>query len=120
MTTMRPETSAGIPIEEFVDGNTLIVRAEIPGIDPDRDVEINVSDNMLHIRAERQQATEVVEEQGLARQEFEYGSFSRAVALPAGTKEDDIEARYRDGILEVRVPVDPAEWSSKTVPVDRA
>ncbi|MGH9276618.1 MAG: Hsp20/alpha crystallin family protein [Acidimicrobiales bacterium] len=119
MTTTNAVVNAGIPIEEFVDDDTLVVRAEVPGIDPAKDVEITISDNMLHLRVERQQAAEVVEEQGLARQEFLYGSFSRSVPLPAGAQEDAIEARYRDGILEVRVPVDPSEWSSKTVPVDR-
>ena len=120
MTTPNAEVYAGIPIEEFVDDNTLVVRAEVPGLDPTEDVEITISDNMLHLRVERQQSSDVVEEQGLARQEFQYGSFSRSVTLPAGTQEDEIEAQYRDGILEVRVPVDPDEWSSKTVPVDRA
>lgn len=119
MTIANNDLSPGIPVEEFVDDNTLVIRAELPGIDPDADVEITVSDNQLHLRAERRQETEVVEEQGLARQEFRYGSFYRSITLPAGTQEDDIEAVYRDGILEVRVPVDADEWSSKTVPVDR-
>src|SRR4051794_30709894 len=112
MTVSNLDVHAGIPVEEFVDDNTLIVRAEIPGIDPQEDVEITVSDNQLHLRAERRQATEVVQEQGLARQEFRYGSFYRSIPLPAGTREDQIEANYRDGILELRVPVDAEEWSS--------
>lgn len=112
-------TASDIPIEELVEGNTLLVRAELPGIDPERDVEIIVSDNMLHLQAQRRQDVQVVGENGLARQEFRYGSFSRSIPLPAGTQEKDIEAQYSDGILEVRLPVDPREWSSRTVPVQR-
>jgi HSP20 family molecular chaperone IbpA len=40
-------------VEEFVDDDKLVVRAEIPGIDPDRDVEVDVQDHSLRIRAER-------------------------------------------------------------------
>jgi HSP20 family protein len=109
-----------IPVEEFVEDNTLVVRAELPGIDLDQDVESTVSDNMRHLRAERRQDLDVVEETGLARQEFSYGSFHGSVQLPAGTQEDAISAVYRDGILEVRVPVDMEEWSSRTIPVERA
>ena len=115
-----PITDAGIPVEEFIDGDTLVVRAELPGLEPERDVEIIVSDNMLHLQAQRLQDVQQVDENGLARQEFRYGAFSRSVPLPAGTEEDDIEARYRDGILEVRMPVDMAKWSSRTVPVQRS
>jgi HSP20 family protein len=118
MTFSNPAVQTGIPVEEFIDNDTLIVRAQIPGIEPDTDVEITVSDNQLHLRVERRQEARV-EEQGLARQEFHYGSFYRSIPLPAGTREDEIDANYRDGILEVRVPVDPAQWSSKTVPIDR-
>jgi HSP20 family protein len=109
-----------IPVEELVEDDTLIVRAELPGIDPERDVEITVSDNLLHLRAERRQDLKVVEDNGLARQEFSYGSFFRSVPLPAGTEERKIKATYRDGILEVRVPVDMKKWSSRTIPVERS
>lgn len=118
MTLSNPAVPAGIPVEELVEDDTLIVRAQIPGIDPDKDVEITVSDNQLHLRAEwRQEAR--VEEQGLARQEFHYGSFYRSIPLPAGTREDQVKATYHDGILEVRVPVDTAQWTSTNVPVER-
>ena len=113
-------TENEIPVEEFVENDTLRVRAELPGIDPERDVEIIVSDNMLHLQAQRHQDVQVVEDNGLARQEFRYGSFSRSIPLPAGAKEKDIEARYADGILEVTLPVDRSQWSSRTIPVERA
>ena len=48
-------------VEEFAEDKTLVVRAEMPGLDPDKDVEIDVSDQTLHIRAERRQETKVEE-----------------------------------------------------------
>lgn len=49
---------APIRVEEFVDGNSLVVRAEMPRIDPDKDVEITIDDGYLRIRAERQEKEE--------------------------------------------------------------
>lgn len=105
-------------VEEFRDGDTLVVRAEMPGIDPDKDVEVTVSDNMLHLRAERRSETKTEDKKGY-RSEFRYGSFSRSVRLPAGTGEDDVKASYHDGILEVRIPVDESSNGVKKIPISR-
>jgi HSP20 family protein len=94
-------------VEEFVDDGTLVVRAELPDIDPDKDVELSVSGGMLHIRAQREEKTEK-KDKDVYRSEFRYGSFVRNVPLPEGVKEDDITASYKDGILEVRAAM-PAE-----------
>jgi HSP20 family protein len=96
-------TMSSIRVEQFQDGTTLVVRAEVPGIDPDQDVDVSVSEGMLHIKAERQEKTEHKDKSGY-RSEFRYGSFSRSVSLPPGTLEEDITATYKDGVLEVRVP----------------
>jgi HSP20 family protein len=106
-------------VEEFEDDGHLVVRAEMPGIDPDEDVEITVSDNMLHLRAERRVESKTEDKKGF-RSEFRYGSFSRSVRLPAGSTEDDVTASYSDGILEVRVPIDTAEAKAKKIPVNRS
>lgn len=70
-------------IEETVEGEQLVVRAELPGIDPDKDVEISVQERILHIRAERRQETKE-EAKGHYRSEFRYGSFARRIPLPEG------------------------------------
>ncbi len=105
-------------VEEFTEGNQLVVRAELAGIDPEKDVEIHVADHTLRIRAERRQETKS-EEQGRYRSEFQYGSFSRSIPLPAGASDQDVKATYKDGILEVRVPVDQGEAAAKKIPVER-
>ena len=85
--------------DEIQDGHYLL-RAELPGIDPAKDVEITVRGGQLTIKAER---TERKETKG--RSEFSYGSFTRSVTLPAGANEENIKATYDKGILTVDVPV---------------
>lgn len=109
---------ADMRVEEFTDDGHLVVRAEIPGIDPDNDVEITVTDHMLNLRAQRRSETTTEDKKGY-RSEFRYGSFARSIRLPAGATEDDVHATYTDGILEVRIPVDAAEASAKKIPVER-
>ena len=92
-----------IPVDEFHRNGSLVIHAEIPGIDPDEDVELTVSDGMLHIVAHREAETNL-EEGKFVRQEMRYGSFERMLPLPAGVMESDITASYKDGILEVVVP----------------
>ena len=91
-------------VEEFVDAGALVVRAEMPGIDPEKDVEITVADGVLTITASREEKTEHKGKDSY-RSEFRYGSFSRSVVLPAGATEEDVTASYTDGVLEVRVPL---------------
>ncbi|MFC5993760.1 Hsp20/alpha crystallin family protein [Pseudonocardia hispaniensis] len=93
-----------IRVDEYRDGNTQVIRAELPGIDPDKDVEITVRDGVLRIRAERH-FEEKTEETGYRRHELRHGVLSRTLPLSEGASESDITARYKDGILEIRVPV---------------
>ncbi len=120
-TTQLPElwaqfTGDAIPVEEFVEDDTLVVRAELPGIDADDDIDIELVDDRLTIRARREERTEEEKERSY-RSEFKYGSFERTMMLPAGAEADDIEASYDDGILEVRVPVNPQTSESTKVPI---
>ncbi len=92
-----------LKIEEYIDDGSLVVRAEIPGVDPETDIDISVEEQRLAIRAERTSRTE--DDTDGYRSEFHYGSLSRIVGLPDGAKVDDIEADYADGILEVRIPI---------------
>jgi HSP20 family protein len=93
-----------IRVDEFRDGDTQVVRAELPGIDPEKDVEITVQDGVLHIAAQRR-IEEDRQDKGYTRHELRYGSFARTLPVPEGASENDIQASYRDGILEIRIPV---------------
>jgi HSP20 family protein len=96
-------TTSSIRVEQFLDGNTLVVRAEVPGINPETDVDVSVADGMLHIKADREEMSEHQVKSGY-HSEFRYGSFTRSVSLPPGAREEDVTASYKDGVLEVRAP----------------
>ena len=97
-------------IEEFVEDGELHIRAEIPGVDPEKDIDITVDRGRIAIRAEREQRTEKTED-GF-RSEFRYGSYSRILPLPEGADADDVTATYEDGILDLRVPIDNEKASA--------
>ena len=96
--------SGWLRIEEFHDGDNLVVKAEIPGIDPEKDVEITVTGDVLRVHAKREEKSETTKA-GNYRSEFRYGSFDRDVILPQGVDAASIEATYADGILTVKVPI---------------
>ncbi|WOQ18393.1 Hsp20/alpha crystallin family protein [Raineyella sp. W15-4] len=113
------EEESLLRVEEYVDDKTLVIRAEAPGLDPDKDVTISVEGGKLHIRAHREERSERKEKDSY-RSEFRYGSFNRTVTLPEGATEADVTASYTDGVLEVRVPVGEAPApGGRKVPVTR-
>lgn len=120
MPVRTPLVEDVIRVDEYQEGNELVVRAELPGIDPDKDVDISVSDGMLRINAQRR-LEESTEDKGYLRHELRYGTFNRALPLPEGVSEDDITASYRDGILEIRVPLpeQPAAEEPKKITVQK-
>lgn len=83
-------------------GDDLVVRAELPGINPD-EVDIEVTDGVLTIKGERK-AEEEREDEGWLIRESSYGAFERSMVLPEGVDPGSISAEYTDGILEVHVP----------------
>jgi len=109
-----------IRVEEEVKDDVLTVRAELPGVDPENDVQISLSEGQLQIRAERREKTEQKEE-GNYRSEFRYGSFFRSIPVPRGVKDEDITATYKDGVLEVRAPIPQAgaETPHRKIPIAR-
>jgi HSP20 family protein len=90
-------------VDVFTREQDLVVRAELPGVDPEKDIDISYADGMLTIRGERRYEDRT-EEQSYYRFESSYGSFQRRIPLPKGVKVDDIRASYDRGVLEVVVP----------------
>lgn len=89
-----------IRVEDYVEDGQYVLRAELPGVDPEKDVDITVEEGCLTVKAERREETKEAH-----RSEFRYGAFSRSVTLPIGADEDDVAATYANGILEVRVGI---------------
>ncbi|MFZ0157937.1 MAG: Hsp20/alpha crystallin family protein [Kineosporiaceae bacterium] len=112
---LRPfEFERFIRCEEFVEDGSYVVRAQLPGVDPDKDVEVTVADGVLTIHAERRETRKDAH-----RSEFFYGELTRTLRLPKGADESAVTATYRDGILEVTVAVKPEEAAAKKVPIER-
>ncbi len=79
-----------------------ILRADLPGLD-ERDVNIEVEDNVLTISGERKEEHQD-DQQGFYRVERSFGQFSRTLTLPKGIDPESISAHFQDGVLEVRIP----------------
>jgi HSP20 family protein len=104
-----------IRIEDTLENDRYVLRAELPGIDPAKDVDVSVENGVLSVSAERQERTT---EKG--RSEFRYGSFRRRVTLPQGAQEEAVQASYKDGILEIAVPISTSGTTSRSIPVARS
>jgi HSP20 family protein len=91
--------------------------AELPGLEQ-KDVEVNVIDDVLTIRGEKKEEKDE-KQKDYRLVERRYGSFSRRVQLPAGVEADKITARIANGVLTVSVPK-PAPAVSKTIEVKSA
>jgi HSP20 family molecular chaperone IbpA len=113
--TLRPYLGQPIRVEDFVEGDHYMVRAELAGMDPEKDVEVTVGSGYLTIRAERHDKTE-----GKHRTEFRYGSFSRSLPLPAQANADDVKASYDYGILTVSVGLKAKKEEVKKIEVKPA
>ncbi len=108
-----PAMMRGVRIEEFTDDDKYVVRAELPGLDPAKDVKVEVANGMLIISATRQQ-----EEHDGTRSEFHYGTLTRRVLLPDGADEKAVVAKYTAGILEVTVPISANPAEARTITIE--
>jgi HSP20 family protein len=94
--------------------NDIIVKAEIPGVDP-KEVDISIMDDILTIKGEK---NDEKEDKGKTyhRVERSYGSFTRRITLPAHVKTDEVEAKNHQGVLEITLPkMEKAETKKITV-----
>jgi HSP20 family protein len=111
-----PLVAGQLQVEEFIEDGTLVIRVELAGIDPGKDLELTVREGALHLHAERRQ-DKTVEAKGEYRSELRYGAFSRVLPMPVGASEQDITASYSAGILEIRVPFDQHKAEVTRIPV---
>jgi len=96
-------------LEVFERGDRMVVRADLPGLTKD-DVQVEITNEAVSIRGERRQEHEERRE-GYYHTERSYGSFFRTIPLPDGTEIDQADATFRDGVLEITVPVPRREAS---------
>ena len=82
-------------------GREVIVNAELPGMDP-KDIDISLNGRLLTIKGERKQEHEE-KDKNYHRVERRYGAFTRAFELPADVEADKVEARYKKGVLKLKL-----------------
>ncbi len=99
------------PAECYLKDNRFHVRLALPGVEA-KDVSIQVHGNQLTISGERKQEQKLSEE-NYAFREFSYGSFQRMISLPEGVKSEQVEANYKNGVLEITAPVAEAALPRK-------
>ena len=98
-----PAMAGFVPAVEVArDGADVVVRVELPGVDVERDVAIEVDRGKLIISGERRDERSEQSEGVLVR-ELRYGQFRREFALPPGVSPEQVEATYDAGLLDVRV-----------------
>jgi len=98
-----PKAVREIPhIDVSETGDSLIIKAEIPGVNPE-DMEILIRDDILTIKGEmRQELTK--ENENYHRMERRYGSFSRSLQLPCRIMAENVKATYKKGVLNIALP----------------
>lgn len=102
-------------IDLFERGNNLIVRADLPGINPD-DVKVELEDDGLVIHGETKFEREE-ENEGVYHSERRYGRFYRFIPLPENIDVDQISANYRNGVLEISLPKPAQQKNRKQIQV---
>ena len=107
-----PFTEPAIRIEDDLDEDRYTVRAELPGIDPAKDVDITYADGTLRLAVTRLES-----QRDKGHSEFRYGTFHRAIPLPPGAKDETLSAVYKDGILEISVAIGEAHPVGRHIPV---
>lgn len=105
-----------IRVEEFVEDGGLVIRAELPGVDPAKDISVTVDHGILRIHAERREE-EKSEGRRFRRAELRYGAFTRELPLPPDAGEEAVKAEYRDGILTVRLPLGEEKKEEQKIPI---
>lgn len=89
-------------IDLYETDNELILKAELPGLKKEN-IDITVTEDEVHLKGEKKEELETKKENYL-RREMCYGKFERVVSLPTEVDPERVEAEFKDGILEIKMP----------------
>ncbi len=107
----RRQRPGSPPVNVWIGEEGALVRAEIPGLDPEG-IELSVQGDTLRLRGERP-AEELSEGEVRQRSERDLRTFARRIQLPFEVSSEGVEASYRRGVLEVRLPRSPRDQPRK-------
>ena len=111
-----PQTQWAPALDVLHEDGDVVVRAELPGVKQE-DVDVTLHRGVLTISGERK-AEENREGSGFYVRERRYGSFRRSMTLPESVDEDAINARFQDGVLEVRITGAAAVQEPKRIQIE--
>jgi HSP20 family protein len=103
------------PVEVRQSGNNLVIHADLPGLS-ENDVKVEATEEGLVIQGERRRE-QTSEEGGWRHSERVYGRFYRLIPLPESAKIEETKANFRNGVLEVVVPVPELQKKNRQIPV---
>ena len=116
-TFFEPAETVWTPdVEMFRRDNTIVVRADVPGMKRE-DVSVEIAEGQVVLRGERKQEKEEKKD-GYYRAERTYGSFYRTLTLPEGVTVDEAKATLKDGVLEVTLPTAKVEDKKRTLAIE--
>jgi HSP20 family protein len=116
---MSPSAGFSPAAEVSRDGDDAVVRVELPGLDAERDVTVEVDRGRLVVRGERRDERSD-QTDGHVLREVRYGAFRRSFSLPEHVTADDVTASYDAGVLSVRVSGAFAGTTPQRIPVNAA
>jgi HSP20 family protein len=102
-------------MDVFEKNGKLMVHADLPGLTK-KDLSITFEENDLVLRGERKDLRKV-EEENVYRAECVYGTFYRRLPLPMGLDVEKIEASFKDGVLEIEIPLPKGKVYAKEIPI---
>ncbi|HTQ55118.1 MAG TPA: Hsp20/alpha crystallin family protein [Bryobacteraceae bacterium] len=103
------------PIEVREHDGSLDVTAELPGLKKE-DIKVECTDEGILIEGERRQEREEARA-GYRHSERSYGHFSRMIPLPPGAETDKAKAEFKDGLLQVHVPIPESKQHGRQIPI---
>jgi HSP20 family protein len=87
------------------------VRAELPGLEA-KDIDLDISGDVLSIKGEKKGKEETKKENYYTRESY-CGSFQRSIRLPAEVQSNKVEANFKNGVLDIRLPKSEKTHSKK-------
>jgi HSP20 family protein len=100
----QSETSIGFPMIDIHETEQEVVATcSLPGVEKSEDINIDVNNNILTISGSIQRSNEVKEDQ-FHRKERYVGRFERSIRLNTQVSDENVQASYKSGVLEIRLP----------------
>jgi HSP20 family protein len=89
-------------IDILREGDNIVVKAELPGMKKE-DIDVSLTKDTITISGEKKKE-EKIEKKDYHSIERSYGSFKRSFSLPSEIQTDKASAKFKDGVLEIRIP----------------